>query len=93
MLDLTDPEFQQVSRDYANAVESAIASALDASRAVGELEKSSSNQAELARAVHVAYNGALVTWGMRGEGRPSDEVTRQLRQLLTPHLARVPPPQ
>lgn len=63
MLDLTDPEFQEVSRDYAHAVEAALASVLDASRAVGELQ-SSSHDAQLARAVHVAYNGTLVTWGM-----------------------------
>lgn len=78
MLDLTDPDFRQASRDYVHAVESAITSALEASRAAGELDKSSSDQAQLARAVHAAYNGALVTWGMTGEGRPSQKVTRQL---------------
>ncbi len=93
MLDLTDPEFQQVSRDYANAVEEAIASVLEASRAAGELDTPSRDQGQLARAVHAAYNGALVTWGMTGEGRPSEEVTRQLRQLLTAHLAQTPPTQ
>jgi AcrR family transcriptional regulator len=91
MLDLTDPEFQQISRDYARAVETAIASALEASRAAGELTTPAGDQAQLARAVHAAYNGALVTWGMTGEGGPSEQVTRQLRQLLTPHLAQAPP--
>lgn len=87
MLDLTDPQFQQVSRDYAHAVEVAIDHVLDASRAAGELDTSSLGEAHLARAVHAAYNGALVTWGMTGQGHPGKEVTRQLSQLLTPHLA------
>jgi len=91
MLDLTDPQFQQVTRDYAHAVEVAIDHVLDASRAAGELNPSSVDEAHLARAVHAAYNGALVTWGMTGEGHPDEEVTRQLSQLLTPHFAPIRP--
>lgn len=55
LLDLSDPEFQHISREYAAAVEHAIADVLAASRAAGEL---TSSEESLARAVHAAYNGA-----------------------------------
>lgn len=87
MLDLADPDFQQVTRDYARAVEAAVAEVLDAARAAGELRARSAEDAYLPRVVHAAYNGALVTWGMTAEGRAADHVRCQLRQVLAPHLA------
>ncbi len=88
LLDLSDPDFQQISRDYANAVERAIADVLAASRAAGELTSSGEG---LARAVHAAYNGALVTWGMTGDGHPAEHVRSQLGHLLGLHLADAAP--
>ena len=41
---------------------------------------------ELPRAIHAAYNGAMVTWGMRGDGSPADQVRTQLTILLDPYL-------
>ena len=84
LLDLSDAEFQQISRDYAAAVEQAIGEVLAASRAVGEL--ATDDLGELPRAIHAAYNGAMVTWGMRGEGRPADQVRAQLSILLGSYL-------
>ena len=87
LLDLTDPDFQQVTRDYARAVEAAVAAVLDAARAAGELRAGSATDTYLPRALHAAYNGALVTWGMTAEGQAGDHVRRQLGQVLAPHLA------
>ena len=43
----------------------------------------------LARAVHAAYNGALITWGMAGDGSPpTGHVRTQLRHVLRPWLAK-----
>jgi AcrR family transcriptional regulator len=84
LLDLTDPQFQQISRDYAAAVEQAIAEVLTAARAVGEL--ATDDLSELPRAIHAAYNGAMVTWGMRGEGSPAEQVRTQLSILLGSYL-------
>ena len=85
LLDLTDPDFQEVSRIYARGVETAIADVLDAGRAAGELVGESHQWTTLPRAVHSAYNGALVTWGMTNDGLPGQHVRDQLNQLLAPH--------
>jgi AcrR family transcriptional regulator len=84
LLDLTDPQFQQISRDYVTAVEQAIGEVLEAARAVGEL--GTDDLSELPRAIHAAYNGAMVTWGMCGEGSPAEQVRTQLSTLLGSYL-------
>lgn len=84
LLDLSDAEFQQINRDYATAMEQAIGEVLAASRAVGEL--ATDDLGELPRAIHAAYNGAMVTWGMRGEGSPAEQVRTQLSILLGSYL-------
>lgn len=89
LLDLTDPQFQQISRDYASSVEQAIAEVLAAAHAAGELAHDEFT--ELPRAIHAAYNGAMVTWGMHGYGSPSDQVRTQLGILLDPYLTPTPP--
>lgn len=88
LLDLTDPEFQQISHAHAVAVERAIAEVLKASVAAGEMVPDDLD--ELPRALHAAYNGALVTWGMLGVGRAAEHVRRQLSLLLRPHLTHPP---
>jgi hypothetical protein len=85
LLDLSDPQFQRISRDYATAVEQAIADVLTAGQAAGELALD--DLSLLPRAIHAAYNGALVTWGMAGEGSPAEQVRTQLTLLLGPYRA------
>ncbi|BCY08595.1 TetR/AcrR family transcriptional regulator [Actinoplanes sp. L3-i22] len=70
LLDVSDPEFREVTRGYARAVERAIAGVLR------------SSDPELPRAVHAAYNGALITWGMIADGSPADAVRTHLTRLL-----------
>ncbi|RSM67942.1 TetR/AcrR family transcriptional regulator [Actinoplanes sp. ATCC 53533] len=84
LLDLTDPQFQQISRDYADAVEQTIAEVLAAAHAAGEIVHT--DLTDLPRAIHAAYNGAMVTWGMHGQGSPADQVRTQLTILLEPYL-------
>lgn len=93
MLDLTDPDFQSVTRAHAAAVEAAINDVLAASRAVGELPAVPAGEIDpLPRALPAGYNGALLTWGMNGQGSPADAVREQLRHLLAPHLIAAPVP-
>lgn len=86
LLDLTDPEFRQLTADYAANLEAAISEVLKAGQAAGELALV--DRAGLARAVHSAYNGALLTWAMHRPHAcsPADAVREQLRQTLAPHL-------
>lgn len=89
LIDLADPDFHQVSRDYANAMERAIAEALTAGQAAGELIPA--DLSRLPQAIHGAYNGALVTWGMTGAGSAAEHVRTHLTLLLDPYLAPAPP--
>lgn len=87
LMDLSVPEFQQVARDYALAVEAAIGTVLDSAAAAGEIQ----TDPGLPRAIHAAYNGALITWGMiGGESGPADHVREQLLRLVRPLLASPP---
>lgn len=90
LLDMSDPDFQQVSRDYTLAVEAAIGVVLQAARTAGELRPAPDDDG-LPRAVHAAYNGAMVTWGMAADGGdPAQYVRGQLRHLLGPRLTQHP---
>lgn len=84
LMDLADPEFSAVTRRYAANLGTALREALAAARDRGEL-RPGTDPAELAELVHSTYNGALVTWGMTGEGRPADRVRRHLAALLAAH--------
>jgi AcrR family transcriptional regulator len=88
LLDLSDPEFREVGREHTAAVESAIALVLRAGRDAGELPPGDTDP-DLPRAVHAAYNGALLTWGMAGDaGTPAEHVRRQLLRVLGPRRDR-----
>ncbi|MFI7643828.1 TetR/AcrR family transcriptional regulator [Nonomuraea sp. NPDC049400] len=91
LLELADPQFQQISSDYTVAVERAIADVLAAGQAAGELI--SDDLGRLPRAIHAAYNGALLTWGLAGDGSPAEQVRDQLTLLLGPYLQPTRPAQ
>lgn len=86
LLDLSDPEFQQITRRYASATETALAAALRAGQASGRLVDG--DPQVLAGLVHATYNGALITWGMLGRGALADHVRTQLEHLLDPYRTR-----
>ncbi|SNY62906.1 TetR family transcriptional regulator [Paractinoplanes atraurantiacus] len=84
LMDLSVPEFQEVTRQYAAGVENAIAAVLRAAAAAGELNGDHAGR-ETAEAIHAAYNGALITWGMGGhDGSPAEHVRRHLLRVTGP---------
>ena len=86
LMDLSVPEFQQVTREYAAAVEAAISTVLQAGADAGELRRDQLDD-ELPQAVHAAYNGALITWGMAGDAAdPAEHIRRHLWRLMRPLL-------
>ncbi len=86
LMDLSVPEFQQVARQYTTAVEAAIGTVLRDAAAAGEIHADRVDPG-LAHAIHAAYNGALITWGMAGAAPgPADQVRDQLLRLVRPLL-------
>jgi AcrR family transcriptional regulator len=82
-LELADDEFLQHTREHANAVRDQLRRLLDAAVAAGELERC--DTARLADTVHVAYNGALVTWAILRQGALSRYLRRELEAVLEPY--------
>ncbi|MEU4564545.1 TetR family transcriptional regulator [Actinoplanes sp. NPDC023936] len=90
LMDLSVPEFQQVTREYAAGVENAVGLVLRAAAAAGEVDGDRAGR-EAAEAIHAAYNGALITWGMGGhDGSPAEHVRRHLLRVTRPLLSSPP---
>ncbi|MEV6635971.1 TetR/AcrR family transcriptional regulator [Actinoplanes sp. NPDC051470] len=86
LMDLSNPEFQQITRQYAAAVETAIGAVLQAATDVGELNPARVDEAT-AETIHATYNGAMITWGMAGhDGSPAEHVRRHLLRVTRPLL-------
>lgn len=85
-IDLTDPEFRAHAAEHARRVRDEIAGLLAAAVAAGELA-GGAEPGPLARAVQVAYNGALILWGLSGEGPLPAAMREALDQTLRPYLA------
>jgi AcrR family transcriptional regulator len=66
-LDVADPDFRQVAAEHASALRAAVEASLHDAVAARELPRTT-DVPRLARAVHVAYNGSLVTWAVGGSG-------------------------
>ncbi|MGY1711334.1 TetR/AcrR family transcriptional regulator [Geodermatophilus sp. SYSU D00758] len=86
LMDLSDPAFAAVTARYSANLVAALTEVLATGRAAGELAEEV-DVADLAELVHTVYNGALVTWGMTGAGRPADRVHRHLTAFLAPYRA------
>ncbi len=84
LMDLSDPQFAVVTGRYSANLVGALADVLTAAARSGELTGDVEVE-DLAELVHSVYNGALVTWGMSGSGRPADRVRRHLTALLEPY--------
>ncbi|MEV6344385.1 TetR/AcrR family transcriptional regulator [Actinoplanes sp. NPDC051851] len=86
LTDLSAPEFQQITRRYAAAVETVISAVLQAAIEAGELNPERVEQTT-AEMIHATYNGALITWGMAGhDGSPAEHVRRHLLHITRPLL-------
>jgi len=82
-LDMTDPDFRRLAlagqRRVRGRIEELVREAVEAGELAG------CEPAELAAALHNAFNGSLVTWGLCREGALEDWVRRQLGLLLEPY--------
>ncbi len=65
-LDLVDPELHRLARDHARAIQRELAALVAESAAAGELAPP--DFAAAARALHVTYNGSLVSWAIEPDG-------------------------
>lgn len=81
-IELSDPDFHRHALAHANAFRREVAGLLDAAIAAGELCPCTTER--LARAVHTAYNGTLVTWAIDRDGELGDRLHEQLEMLLAP---------
>ena len=80
LMDLSDPEFQELSQRHSASVREAIATVLAAAGLPGKGVGLST--AELAGLVYSVYNGALITWGMDPRGRADEAVASRLRHFF-----------
>lgn len=92
LMDLSDPDFQALSRRHVEAVQTALADVLQAAVDRGELA-GVTDAHRLARLLHAVYNGSLLGWGMAPGGPPADAVRSTLLdvlQLLAPRSPGAP---
>lgn len=85
-LELADPEFHQHVLEHAQVAREQIRLLLDAAVQQGELRPCDTTS--LARAIHVTYNGALITWAIFREGPLASHLRQELEFILRPFRAR-----
>jgi AcrR family transcriptional regulator len=84
-LDLVDPEFSHLALDHARTIEHELAALVDAAMAAGELHAGDARAT--ARALHVTYNGSLLTWAMDPGGTLERRLRADLEATLDPRAA------
>ncbi len=82
-LDLADEEFRRAAALHAGRMRAQIHALLADAATRGALDRAGDLDA-LARAVHVSYNGALVTWAVDGDGRLEDSLRSDLEAVIAP---------
>ncbi len=81
-IDLDDPEFHALAKQSQLQVRATFEELLRAAAAEGELDAVDAKP--LSRALHGAYNGALLTWALDREGEPGRRVRADVEALLAP---------
>jgi AcrR family transcriptional regulator len=81
-LELADPEFRPHVLDHARVAREQLRLLLDAAIVQGELRPC--DTARLAQAIHVAYNGTLITWATFRDGPLASELRRAIEFTLVP---------
>jgi AcrR family transcriptional regulator len=81
-LELTDQDFHQHVLEHARAAREQIRLLLDAAIEHGELTRCDTTA--LARAIHVTYNGTLITWAILRQGRLASALRQELEFILKP---------
>lgn len=87
-LELADPEFHRHVLEHARVAREQIRLLLEAAVEHGELR--SCDTKSLARAIHVTYNGTLVTWAIFRQGRLAYRLRQELEFILKPFRASAP---
>jgi AcrR family transcriptional regulator len=82
-LDVADDEFRAAAAAHAAAVQRGLRAAVLAAVAAGDL-RADADPDRLARALHVAYNGALVLWALAGTGELAPALAEDLEAVLAP---------
>jgi AcrR family transcriptional regulator len=85
-LELGDSEFHQHTRRHADAVRRQVRLLLEAAVESDELKPCDTKQ--LADALHVTYNGALITWAILRRGSLTQHLRRHVEFTLEPHRTR-----
>lgn len=83
-LDLTDPEFREHAAADARRTNQHIAELLTDAVVAGELG-TRADVPRLARAVQVAYNGALILWSLTGDTPLEQALRVDVDEVLHPH--------
>jgi AcrR family transcriptional regulator len=91
-LDIVDPEFRRLARQHATALHTEVARVLGRARAAGELVRRTDAE-RLARTVAVAYNGAIISWGISGRGSLEEALRQELEAVLAPWRSRAGAPE
>jgi AcrR family transcriptional regulator len=81
-LELADPEFHQHVLEHARVACEEIRLLLDAAVDYGELRPCDTRT--LARAIHITYNGTLITWAIFRQGRLASRLRQELEFTLRP---------
>ncbi len=84
-LELADPEFHRHVLDHARVAREQIRLLLEAAVEHGELRPCDTKS--LARAIHVTYNGTLITWAIFRQGRLASRLRQELEFILKPFRA------
>ena len=87
-LELADPEFHQHVLEHARVAREQIRLLLEAAVERGELGPCDTKS--LAQAIHVTYNGTLITWAIFRQGRLALRIRRDLEFILKPFRAAQP---
>lgn len=88
-IDLTDPDFHRLAVMSSRAMIAGFRALLD--DAVSERELVRCDTARLARALHAASSGSMLTWAILQEGSAADWMRKDMEALLTPFRARSRP--
>jgi AcrR family transcriptional regulator len=83
VLDVAEPAFRQVSERWFERALDELEALLAEARVAGELEPAADPE-RLARAVLVAYNGALILWSVTGDGALADSLRDDVDAVLSP---------
>lgn len=82
-VDVTEPDFREHTRAWFAAMHEGSRRVLEQAERAGEIKRGDLDA--IARALVVAYNGALLLWAVEREGAPMDAVRLAVETVLEPH--------